>query len=215
MIMKRHAGGADNHRNFAHVNKKTAVMKIGRLGRTAGFWKSLTFAGNIKRMSNALMDYLKKEGVTCSADDGGVIFEYNARRYTADFNLHNGYAECVIMYECADEDYEALPDKDKAAIANHVNANKDNHCTFYGFRAFFRQLTSFYFTDRRMMTELFCKHFDEMDNTLDFSMNTVCAMIEENKKDSVRTIGFAQGAYSQPELDESEEQVAAKGILRR
>ena len=46
------------------------------LSKVTGFWDGLSFVKNIKRMRNALMDYLTGEGVKCEVKDGDVLFCY-------------------------------------------------------------------------------------------------------------------------------------------
>ena len=64
------------------INEIYRIMKTGRLRQMNGFWRSLSFIGNECKMRNALMEYLKEEGLKCQLEDGIVIFDYNESHYS-------------------------------------------------------------------------------------------------------------------------------------
>ena len=155
-----------------------------------GFWKSLSFIGNHCKMRNALMKFLHEEGLKCKLEDGIVIFEYNECNFIAEFNIQEDYAECEISYcSCAD-DYGALDIKDKTFIADKVNTDKENHCVVLAYNDKLKLRTSFYFTNKRMMLDLFSIHFEELTDSLESTLEIACDKIECQKAYKNRRIGF-------------------------
>lgn len=165
-------------------------MRVSRLRRMTGFWKSLSFIGNHCKMRNALMKFLHEEGLKCKLEDGIVIFEYNECNFIAEFNIQEDYAECEISYcSCAD-DYGALDIKDKTFIADKVNTDKENHCVVLAYNDKLKLRTSFYFTNKRMMLDLFSIHFEELTDSLESTFEIACDKIECQKAYKNRRIGF-------------------------
>ena len=154
------------------------------------FWKSLFFVGNHCKMRKALMKYLQEEGLKCKLEDGIIIFEFNECNFIAEFNVHEGYVECEISYCCGDEDYEALDIKDKTFIADKVNTDKENHCIVLAYNDNLKLCTSFYFTNKHMMLDLFSSHFDELTDSLETVFEIVCEKIKYHKAHKNQRIGF-------------------------
>lgn len=165
-------------------------MKTGKLRRTTGFWKSLFFVGNQCKMRKALMDFLHEEGLKCELEDGVVFFDFNENHYYAEFNLLDDYAECVISYDCSDENYEALEMLDKTFIADKVNTDKLNHCIVLAFNDNLKVQTSFYFMNKRMLLDLFSLHFEELTDSVELAVEIACDKMEQHKTYRSRRIGF-------------------------
>ena len=165
-------------------------MRIGRLRKMNGFWRGLSFIDNQCKMRTTLMEYLHEEGLKCQLEDGILIFEFNECNFHTQFTLHNGFAECEISYQCGGEDYEALEMQDKTFIADKVNTEMDNHCTVLAFNDNFRVNTSFYFSNKRMLLNLFSQHFEELTESIEMTMDIACDKVEAHKAYKSRRIGF-------------------------
>lgn len=165
-------------------------MRIGRLRKMNGFWRSLSFVGNECKMRSTLMEYLQEEGLKCQLEDGIVIFEFNECHFNALFNLHDGFAECVMYYQCGGEEYETLEMPDKTFISDKVNTETENHCTVLAFNDNLRIETSFYFSNKRMMLNLFSQHFEELTESIDMAIDIACEKAEAHKANKNRRIGF-------------------------
>ena len=174
-------------------------MKTGRLRQMNGFWRSLSFIGNECKMRNALMEYLKEEGLKCQLEDGIVIFDYNESHYSTHFQVHDGFAECEICYETSAEDYGALELSDKTFIADKTNTEVNNHCKVLAFDDSLRIETSFYFTNKRMMINLFSHHFDELNESLSVALDIACGKVDAHKANKSRCIGFVAEAKKRQE----------------
>lgn len=185
-------------------------MRISKMQTISGFWKNMTFTGNICKMRTALVDYLTTEGVNSQITDGIVIFEYDGSHFTADFNIDSGFPECTITYEIEDDDYESLDMCDKTYISDRVNTDMENHSTVYSFDDSIKLTSRFYFTSKAMMLELFCQHFAEFTQSLDLALNIARDKIKNYKEIKGRRIGFNTGIYKQSEQIPDSIQIAAK-----
>lgn len=185
-------------------------VRVGKLRKMTGFWKGLFFMGNQCKMRKALMKYLHEEGLKCKLEDGIVIFEFNECNFIAEFNIHEGYAECEISYCCGDNDYEALDIQDKTFTADKVNTDKENHCIVLAFNDNLKLRTSFYFTNKRMMLDLFSQHFEELTDSLETALDIVCEKIERQKAYKNRRIGFNANSSNPPSNDTENMQALRK-----
>ncbi len=185
-------------------------MKSGRLRKVASFWKSLFFMGNVYKMRKSLMSYLQEEGIKCEIKDGEIIMEFNESYFSCVINECEGYNECSIMYQCQDEGYSKLDLQDKTFMADKVNTDIENHATVYTYDEIFRVKTSFYFTSKQMLLNLFASHFEELVNSINESIDILQSKIEEHKNYQTRKIGFNVESYKQPKSQSEEVQVAAK-----
>jgi len=165
-------------------------MRISCLHKGSGFWNRLTFIGNVCKMRTALSDFLNNEGVECKIEDGLCIFNYDDYKFVASIDLHGEYAECKIEFQCEDEDYEKLDLDEKTYIADKVNTELENHCLALSFSNSIKTVTSFYFTNKSMMFELFCKHFKEITETTDLMLSLVKDKIDDFKESQGHRIGF-------------------------
>ena len=169
-----------------------------------GFFGGLSFTGNINRMRKALVAFLTDEGVKSKVEEGSVVFEYNKGYYMVDFETHGRYAEACITFKIGDEDYESLSQNDKTFIADKVNTDLQNHATVYAFGDTVDVQTMFYFTSKRMMMELFVKHFEKMNSAVMATFEILADMIESSACKAVdnkpKRIGFC--------VPDSEEQEA-------
>ena len=185
-------------------------MRVGKLRKMTGFWKGLFFMGNQCKMRKALMKYLHEEGLKCKLEDGIVIFEFNECNFIAEFNIYEGYAECEMSYCCGDNDYEALDMQDKTFTADKVNTDKENHCIVLAYHDNLKLRTSFYFTNKRMMLDLFSLHFEELTDSLDTVLQIVCEKIERHKNHKNRRIGFNANSSNPPSNDTENMQALRK-----
>lgn len=152
-------------------------------------------------MRKALMKYLHEEGLKCKLEDGIVIFEFNECSFIAEFNIQEDYAECIISYCCGDDDYESLDIQDKTFTADKVNIDKENHCVVLAYNDNVRLRTSFYFTNKRMMLDLFSLHFEELTDSLENVLEIVFEKIERHKTHKNRRIGFNAEPNNPPSKD--------------
>lgn len=176
-------------------------MKKGRLSKMNGFWRSLSFICNEGKMRSELMEYLQGEGLKCQLEDGIVIFDYNESHYSTHFQVHDGFAECEICYEMGAEEYGALELQDKTFIADKTNTEVNNHCKVLAFDDSLRIETSFYFTNKRMMINLFSQHFDELNESLNVAMDIACEKVDAHKANKSRCIGFLAETKKRQEVE--------------
>lgn len=178
------------------------------LRKVNGFWKSLFFMGNICKMRKALMEYLHQEGISAGMKDGDVMFEYNDLTFTAEFRLIDGYAECTVEYY-SEEGYRMLDANQKANITNKINSAEENHAIVLSFDEGYCVKTSFYFTSRRMMLDLFCKHFEELNVLMDDMIENIGKCSRSRRRHS-RVIGFVIEPEAESEEQTENAHVAAK-----
>lgn len=185
-------------------------MKTGMLRKETGFWKRLSFTGNVCKMRKALLKYLEGEGMKCEVIDGDVAFDYDESHFCASFESHEGFVECEISYTCNDDDYEHLEESNKTFLADKINTDMLNHATVLAFGGKFAVRTFFYFTNKETMINLFSMHFEELTDSLDMVTELVNKMIKDNKKWHCRRIGFYSDASDDDRSETKELQVAAK-----
>lgn len=185
-------------------------MRISRMQSITSFWKRLSFKDNISKMRLALVDYLTSEGVDCQIVDGVVIFEYDGSNFTAEFNLNDNYPECKIVFVVEDDDYESLDLRDKTYISDRVNTDMENHSIVYTFSDCIKLVSSYYFSNRDMMLNLFCRHFADLTQSLDLTLKLTQCKVNEHKNFKGRRIGFNTEFNQQPEHELGDVKVAAK-----
>jgi len=183
-------------------------MRISSLHKGSGFWNHFTFMGNVCKMRTELSSYLNNEGVECKIEDGLCIFKYDDYNFVASIDLHKEYAECKIEFQCEDEDYEKLDIDEKTFIADKVNTDLENHCIALSFNDSVKSVTSFYFTSKSMMFELFSQHFKELTETTDLMLSLVKDKIDDFKENQGHRIGFYSNSSETNHQKDS--QVAAK-----
>ena len=165
-------------------------MSICKFNKVNGFWESMSFTQNPFKMRIALSDFLFKEGLKCSIEDGLCYIEYEGHQYKAILSPHNNFAECIILLQIENEDYNSLDLSDKTYIADKVNTDLANHCKVYAFNDSIKVTTSFYYTNKKMLLDLFSEHFAEMTETIDLTTEIVNDSIVEHKDNCNRKIGF-------------------------
>lgn len=188
-----------------HCKSNNTNMRIGNLRKTTGFWKSLFFMGNVCKMRQKLISYLLEEGISAKVEDGQIIFKYNESLFVVDFEMNEHYSECIINFKCEDDEYESLSMSDKTYIADKVNTDKENHATVYTFDDSFNISTSFYFSNKQMMLDLFRTHLMEMTESVDMAIDIVSDKIEQRKNRN-RRIGF----YTQDSFENCAESETSK-----
>ncbi|GEM_PF-2123705 len=186
-------------------------MKIGILRKSTSFWRSLFFMDNVSKMRKCLMGYLEEEGIRCELVDGNIIFEFNGNPFTTSFVVNDGFSECFINFYFENDNYEKLNLSDKTYIADKVNADKCNHAIVYAFEGCIQVTTSFYFTSKNMMIDLFSNHFEELTESIDEAVTILCSKMEEQKKVQNRRIGFNTEPDENEDAKSDMDQVSAKG----
>lgn len=158
-----------------------------------GFWNRFSFVGNVSKMRKALVEFLTDEGIKCEIKDGGVVCEYKDGIYTINFGTNGDYAECVIVYELGDDSYTALDLAEKTFIADKANISADNHAVVYAYNESIKVWSTFYFTSKSMMLELFVKHFDELNECLGVALEVANEIMQgdaEEGEEKPKQIGF-------------------------
>lgn len=162
------------------------------LSKQMSFWKRLFFSGNVNRMRKSLMNYLTQEGLKNTFEDGFIHIEYDQSSYGVSFDIKDGYSECIISHITCDDDYEALNESDKTFIVGKVNTKEKNHVIVYASGDSIKVVTRFYFTDERMMLDLFARHFPELVTTVDDAVRLIVSRIDDNKTNSSKPLGFVR-----------------------
>lgn len=174
------------------------------------WWNRLSFTSNVNRMRKAIMSYLANEGVKCEIKDGSIVCEFQESYYSIDFTIHNNFAECRIGYECAGKEYAAMQLSDKTFVADKVNIQLENHAVVYAYTDSFEVRSSFFFSSKAMLLQLFVNHFNELNEAvelaLDIIRNTLANNEEEESKKAQR-IGFC---VQNEETDEGEGKISAQ-----
>ena len=149
------------------------------------------FTSNITKLRKVAMDYFASEGIACEIKDGELLFKFNDSIYTLQFGTGDDYAECAIVYECNADEYLSLDPTDKAFIADKVNTDLYNHATVYAYGDSIKIDSTFYFTSKKMWTELFIKHFNELNESVGMALDIIRDKIAETTEDEKpKQIGF-------------------------
>lgn len=160
------------------------------LSKQTSIWRRMFFSGNVNKMRKAMMNYLTQEGLKNTFADGMISIEYEESFYGVSFEIKDGYPECILSFIMSDDDYEALSESDKTYIADKVNTEEQNHVTVYTFNDSVKVLSCFYFTSKRMMLDMFARHFHELLSTVNNAMSLVVGAIDANKASSPKPMGF-------------------------
>lgn len=191
------------------TNKNIGNMAL--LSKVTGFWDSFSFVKNVKRARIALVHYLTEEGVKCEVKDGGVAFVYDDTEFFADFGTEDDYAECVITRKCEYDEYEALSGADKASIAAEVNLKCGYHVNVCAYNEEIETTSSFYFTDEKMMINLFVRHLEEINDCISVVNRIALHKIEKSRTTNTakqrRHIGFV---FPEARHDDEEVKISAK-----
>ena len=159
------------------------------------------FTSNITKLRKVAMEYFASEGIACEIKDGELLFKFNDSIYTLQLGTGDDYAECVIVYECAADEYVSLELTDKAFVADKVNIDLYNHATVYAYTESFKIDSTFYFTSKKMWVELFIKHFNELNESVRMTWEIICDKTTckaEEEAEKPKKIGFCV-----PEQNES------------
>ena len=150
------------------------------------------FTSNIAKLRKAVMDYFASEGIACEIKDGELLFKFNDSIYTLQLGTGDDYAECAIVYECNAEEYVALDITDKTFIADKVNTDLFNHATVYAYNDSIKIDSTFYFTSKSMLIDLFVKHFNELNESVGMALGIIGDKIAESAEveDKPKQIGF-------------------------
>lgn len=97
--------------------------------KPVGFWKSLFFMNDVRKMRKAIIQYLQEEGIECHVEEGDLVFIYNDCSLTVEIEESDDsdYMELTILYTLDDEKYESLALSDKTLIAAQTNNETENH----------------------------------------------------------------------------------------
>lgn len=175
-------------------------MKISRLRKVAGIWKGMFLMGNVCKMRKVLARYLDEEGMMSRIKDGQVIFDFDGCTFNTDFDIKDGYAECCIRYAHSNKDFDSLDAEDRNFIAAKANTDLQNHCKALPFKDCIRLESSFYFSNKQMMLDLFRAHFREMTESLTIVMKAKTRKMV-NRVVKSRRIGFYIDTDSNPEQE--------------
>ena len=151
------------------------------------------FTSNITKLRKVAMDYFASEGIACEIKDGELLFKFNDSVYTLQLCAGSDYAECAIVYECNAEEYASLDLTDKTFIADKANITADNHAVVYAYNESIKVCSTFYFTSKSMMLELFVKHFDELNECLGVALDVANEIMQgdaEEGEEKPKQIGF-------------------------
>lgn len=150
------------------------------------------FTSNIAKLRKAVMDYFASEGIACEIRDGKLLFWFNDNVYTMVFGVGNEYAECSIVYECDADEYVNFEQHDKTFLADKVNTELENHATVYAFNDTLKVVSTFYFTSKSMLIDLFVKHFNELNESVGMALGIIGDKIAESAEveDKPKQIGF-------------------------
>ena len=149
------------------------------------------FTSNITKLRKAIISYFTSEGIEYKIKDGELLFWFNDNVYTMVFGAGNGYAECAIVYECGADEYVALEQHDKTFIADKVNTDLENHATVYAFNDSFKVVSTFYFTSKSMLIDLFIKHFNELNEAVQLAFDIIGDMVTSaDEAEKPKKIGF-------------------------
>lgn len=192
------------------TTNKLFGMKTGRLRKATSFWKSFFFMGNVCKMRNALMSYLQEEGLKCEIADGEIMFKFNDSHFTTVLTSNGEIGECTICFECEDDEYEKLDQKEKTYMADKVNIDMDNHATVFAYSGSFEVKASFYFTNKEMLINLFSAHFEDLTESVGEALSIVKDQIKIQRQTRGRRIGFNTDSCQMNNNAPDEMQVAAK-----
>ena len=150
------------------------------------------FTSNIAKLRKAVMVYFASEGIACEIKDGELLFKFNDSIYTLQLGTGDDYAECAIVYECNAEEYTSLDITDKTFLADKVNTELENHATVYAFNDTLKVVSTFYFTSKSMLIDLFVKHFNELNESVGMALGIIGDKIAESAEieDKPKQIGF-------------------------
>lgn len=149
------------------------------------------FTSNITKLRKVAMEYFASEGIACEIKDGELLFKFNDSIYTLQLGAGDDYAECGIVYECSADEYAALSTEEKTFIADKVNTDLYNHATVYAYNDSFKIDSTFYFTSKKMWVELFIKHFNELNESVQLAFDIIGDMVTPaDEAEKPKKIGF-------------------------
>ena len=185
-------------------------MKMVNLQSIKNYWERFLFTPNVVCLRIELMNYFLQEGIKCKLEDGHVKFDYGDYKFNAEFKAFEDYAECIIESNCEDDDYENLEVKDKALLADQVNIREDNHCVVKAYNDVVDVKTFFYFTNSKMMLEIFCDRLSELVGSLRQLDELLTDKKNEYRAYKSRRVGFYIEKEDSEESEEDDFEVAAK-----
>ena len=154
-------------------------------------FSGFSFVKNVSKLRKVAMDYFASEGIACEIKDGELLFKFNESIYTLQLGTGDDYAECAIVYECNADEYLSLDPTDKAFVADKVNTDLFNHATVYAYTESFKIDSTFYFTSKKMWVELFIKHFNELNESVQLALDIICDMVTSaDEAEKPKKIGF-------------------------
>ncbi len=184
-------------------------------GKATGFWDSFSFTKDVRAMRKVLMEHFKEEGITYEVKDGSLLFEYDDSWYIVNFAAGKDYAECAIIYSLEDKRYAALEQSDKTFIAAKTNNEVDNHAIVYAYNDSIKLVSTFYFTSKKMMMELFSKHFDELRECAAVVVELAVECINEAQNEAEENNWPKKVGFCVPEVSASDDKASEKISARR
>ena len=155
------------------------------------FFSGFSFVKNVSKLRKTAIDYFKSEGIKCEVKDGELLFWFKDNVYTLQLCEGDDYAECGIVYECNADEYAALSTEEKTFIADKVNTDLYNHATVYAYNDSIKIDSTFYFTSKKMWVELFIKHFNELNESVQLAFDIIGDMVTSaDEAEKPKKIGF-------------------------
>lgn len=155
------------------------------------FWKRMSFKHNINKMRQAVVNYLKGEGIQADMKDGAIQVRFEDFYYMVEFDLEDEYPRCDITFRVKDEDYVALELSRKTFIADKANTDEWRLSTVKAFNETLVIDTQFYFVNKDMLLSLFYTYFTDLKATVDDVGELFRNELEKNEeKKEKRPIGF-------------------------
>ena len=149
------------------------------------------FTSDIAKLRKEAMNYFASEGIAYEIKDGELLFKFNGSIYTLQLGTGDDYAECAIVYGCNADEYLSLDPTDKTFIADKVNTELYNHATLYAYNDAFKIDSTFYFTSKKMWVELFIKHFNELNESVQLAFDIIGDMVTSaDEAEKPKKIGF-------------------------
>ena len=172
------------------------------------FWEKLSFKRNISKVRQAVIDYLKGEGVQAEMKDGMVVVLLENYYYSIDFDLEGDYPRCDIFFKMESDEYAALELSCKTYIADRANTDQHRLSTVKAFNDSVIIDTHFYFKGRNMLLSLFYDYFVDLKETVNAVIGLLIDELQEKRekeeKKEKRPIGFVTNSAASKKKEVAE-----------
>lgn len=177
-------------------------MRITKLRKTVGFFKSLFFVYNECKMRKALMTYLDSEGIKNEYSEGNLTIEYDDIKFSVCFGSQDDYAECEINALYQNDELTKLSKKDVLMIEEDVNADPDRYARMYINKDVMWVRSNFFFSNKAMMLNLFARHIDDISFLANDAMSQLNDKLQKPDEPPIRRIGFVMEEKDKAEATE-------------